>query len=122
LVTAIDPEPLVAPLAERLPGLQDVLVDATSGLRTAADVLEVLPGIVGADGPRSYLVLVLNNAELRTAGGIVGAVAVVSADDGRLGLSGYSGAADLGPWAEPVLPLQPGEGDVHGDRMARWMQ
>ncbi len=122
LVTAIDPEPLVDPLAERLPGLQDVLGDAASGLRTAADVLKVLPGIVGADGPRSYLVLVLNNAELRTAGGIVGAVAVVGADDGRLGLSGYSGAADLGPWDEPVLPLQPGEGDVHGDRMARWMQ
>lgn len=122
LVAAVDPDPLVAPLAERLPGLQEVLTDAASGLRTAGDVLGVLPGIVGADGPRSYLVLVLNNAELRSGGGIVGAVAVVSADGGRLGLSGYSSAADLGPWDEPVLPLEPGEADVHGDRVARWMQ
>src|SRR5690606_12597737 len=55
LLTAIEPEPLVAPLAERLSGLQEVLADSASGLRTAGDVLGVLPGIVGADGPRSYL-------------------------------------------------------------------
>lgn len=122
LVGAVDPEPLVAPLAERLPVLQEVLADAASGLRTAGGALGVLPGIVGADGPRSYLVLVLNNAELRSGGGIVGAVAVVGADDGRLDLTGYSSARDIDHWDEPVLPLEPGEREVHGDVMARWIQ
>lgn len=122
IVLGVDPGTLVEPLARRVPDLQELLGEAADRLRSVAGVLEVLPGVVGGDGPRSYLVLVLNNAELRAAGGIVGSVAVIGADDGRLELTGYAAADDVEHWDEPVLPLEPGEQAVHSDRMARWVQ
>jgi hypothetical protein len=37
--------------------------------RTAQQLLDLAPGLVGADGPRTYLIAVLNPAELQGAGG-----------------------------------------------------
>jgi hypothetical protein len=43
-----------------------------------------LPWLLGMDGPRTYLVLVQNNHELRPTGGFIAAVGRVSVDKGRL--------------------------------------
>ena len=45
-----------------------------------------VPIILGATGPRTYLVLVENPAESRASGGVIGDYAEVRADDGRLHL------------------------------------
>jgi hypothetical protein len=43
-----------------------------------------LPWLLGIDGPRTYLVLVQNNHELRATGGFIAAIGRVSVDNGRL--------------------------------------
>jgi hypothetical protein len=43
-----------------------------------------LPWLLGLDGPRTYLVLVQNNHELRATGGFIAAVGRVSVDNGEL--------------------------------------
>jgi hypothetical protein len=43
-----------------------------------------LPWLLGMQGPRTYLVLVQNNHELRATGGFIAAVGRVSVDGGRL--------------------------------------
>ncbi|MEH1124630.1 DUF4012 domain-containing protein [Micromonospora sp. CPCC 206061] len=103
------------PVDGLLPQLRSALGDLDRGLRrivaltgTAARAAELLPPMLGATGPRTYLVLFQNPAELRATGGIPGAFAVVRAEGGRLRLVDEgTAAADLGIFARPVLPLSP---------------
>lgn len=104
-VDAIDTTELLAPLASPVTEVRDLL---TSGL-TAADALrrtsELLPLALGAEGPRNYLVMFQNNAEWRSLGGIVGAMAMIHTDAGRMDLTGQGSSSDFTRYAEPVLPL-----------------
>jgi hypothetical protein len=49
----------------------------------AEPLLDVLPGLLGGDRERNYLVAILNPAELRYSGGATLALATVRMDDGR---------------------------------------
>ncbi|WP_454041046.1 DUF4012 domain-containing protein [Cellulosimicrobium sp. Marseille-Q8652] len=104
----------------------DRLVAATDELRplvrTTERVTTLGPAMLGADGPRRYLVLALNNAELRAAGGITGALAVLTVDGGRVTLERQASTADVPPFAEPVLPLDPGVEQLYTDRVGRFVQ
>ena len=62
-------------------GTQTVLVDAQRGLA-------LLPTILGADGPRTYMVGMLNNAELRGSGGSLLQYALLEIDQGEMRLDG----------------------------------
>lgn len=99
------------------------LVTTTSrtvdSLSTAA---RILPPMLGIDGPRNYLLLSLNNSQLRSAGGIPGAFAVITADKGRIILGPRSSAAALGKWSSPVVPLSAAEKTLFGDTVAERLQ
>jgi hypothetical protein len=93
--------------------------DAVGGLDTAA---RLLPPMLGANEPRSYLLMSLNNSELRSAGGIPGAVAVVKASQGRIELGTLSTANDLGEYASPPLPLTAQETTLYNATMGTYLQ
>jgi hypothetical protein len=93
--------------------------DAVSGLDKAA---RLLPPMLGANEPRTYLLLSLNNSELRAAGGIPGAVAVMNADQGRITLGTLSSANALGEYATPPLPLSETEATLFNATMGTYMQ
>jgi hypothetical protein len=78
--------------------------------------------MLGADGPRDYLVLVQNNAEPRALGGIVGTVLVLHADQGRIELTGQLPANKVGPFRTPAAELTEDERAVFGAKLGRWMQ
>ena len=63
------------------------LLDQVGGLAntvTAANVAaQVLPPMLGADGPRTYMIGFQNEAELRGTGGLPGAFAILRADGGK---------------------------------------
>ena len=104
-VDAIDTTELLAPLAAPVTEVRDLL---TSGL-TAADALrrtsQLLPLALGADGPRNYLVMFQNNAEWRSLGGIVGAMAMIHTDAGRMDLVDQRSATnDFSRLDEPAIP------------------
>ncbi|WP_062465383.1 DUF4012 domain-containing protein [Demequina soli] len=56
---------------------------------------EVLPGMLGGKGARHYVVMVQNNAEPRTTGGIPGAFIELTVDDGRVTMGRYSSASAM---------------------------
>lgn len=118
----IDPAALTGQVAGPVAAAQDALDGATEQLDTVQALGAVLPDLLGADGPRTYLLLSLNPAELRAQGGIVGAVAVLQARDGAIGLVGQRSTAELPELAEPALTLTDDELDLFGDRMGRWVQ
>jgi hypothetical protein len=70
-------------------------------LATASTVLERLPSFLGADGPRRYFFGAQNPAELRGTGGIMGAYAILTVEDGALSFSGFEPVQSL-----PVLSVQ----------------
>lgn len=63
------------------------LLDSIDGLigmlDTISETSELLPGLLGADGPRTYLVIFQTNAELRGTGGLVGGVGKFRVDNGE---------------------------------------
>ena len=77
------------------------------GLASGRDGLELVPGLLGADGPRRYFLAVMNNAEVRGPGGLVGAYAVLRADRGRLELEKVGTNQDFRTADAPVVDLGP---------------
>lgn len=121
-LAALDPDALVGPLADPVRQAQQVVARVDADLAPAARMAGALPAMLGGDGPRTYLVLALNTAELRAAGGIVGTVVAVRVDDGALVVVDRRSTEDLRPLDEPVLPLTPEELATWGDRLGRWVQ
>ncbi|NMN00626.1 chemotaxis protein [Bifidobacterium sp. DSM 109958] len=53
------------------------------------DLVSLIPSLLGADGARTYLVAIYNPAELRSGGGMVGNIAAVTADRGRVTIGDF---------------------------------
>lgn len=71
-------------LSSQVRGLLARLDSAMPWLETGLDGAVLLPGLLGAGGPRTYLVLVQNNQELRATGGFISGVGELTFEDGRL--------------------------------------
>jgi hypothetical protein len=104
-VAAIDPHGLMTPVADALGRAQDAL----SGSPSVTDALTVLPALLGADGQRTWAVLLLNPAEIRGGGGFFGGLAIVSADNGHLTLKTVlpnDALVGSGPLSVDTLPAE----------------
>ena len=100
---------LVGPLREGLDELLGELGSAEDSAGTAQLAVDRAPQILGADGPRRYLMLLGNPAESRDIGGHIGNWAEVVADNGVLSVSTVGQPYDLaGPATSPPLSLTPG--------------
>lgn len=121
-VAAVDRDALVGPLADAVDQADDALTELATTLTSAASTTRLLPPMLGADGPRTYLVLALNSAELRAQGGIVGALLELRVEDGRVELVRQVAGRDVPVPAEPVVELTDGEVAVSGRALARYVQ
>src|SRR5512142_86475 len=77
---------------DELAGKAATLLTLTAQARVAA---ALVPPMLGADGPRRYLVVVQNDAESRATGGIISGFGLLTADHGRLRLDDISGNQSL---------------------------
>lgn len=84
---AQDPSGYVERLKEKYRTLQSEVDSAASAMGSADVAAQVLPSMLGGDGPQHYLVLFENNAEIRGSGGLAGQASYVTADRGRIQLS-----------------------------------
>ncbi|OZD31245.1 hypothetical protein CH252_39920 [Rhodococcus sp. 06-1477-1B] len=122
-VESIDRAPLIGRVA-------DAVTRSGRLLRTAADAADalhratqLLPAMLGADRPRSTLVLFENNAEWRSLGGVVGAVAQMNAQNGRIALVAQASTADFAALGDaPVAELPADVTDLYDTRPARFIQ
>lgn len=121
-VGAIDTGALLPQLAGPVTQVQEGMDRVSGALDAGSQVATLLPAMLGADGPRTYLLVSLNSSELRSAGGIVGAFAVLHADDGTIDLTEQRTTADLPGIATSILPLSEDEQRFDTDRLGRWVQ
>lgn len=120
-IKSIDGNALVPQISEPLAELRDQLDSASTGLDAAASAAALLPRMMGSDGPRHYLLLIQNNAEVRATGGIPGALAALAVDNGKMELSAQSSASALGIF-DPPLPVPAEQKAIYSGRMGRFIQ
>jgi hypothetical protein len=115
----------VARARERLVGVPDGLIGQVESVRnsmtaridkygplldTYVSVSARLPTILGWDGPRRYLILTQDPAELRPSGGLIGSYGIIAFDRGRIterrfqSVSPLDGKTDY-PFARPPQEL-----------------
>ncbi|GII62489.1 hypothetical protein Skr01_25740 [Sphaerisporangium krabiense] len=85
---------------------------------SAATAAELLPPMLGGDGPRRYFLAFQTNAESRGTGGLVGAFGILSADHGRVRVTRLAANNDLTPGARPVVDHGPAFRERYGEGAA----
>lgn len=82
--------------------LNDIIAKAKTSLNGLAPkvdkyspLLPVLPAMLGADGPRTYLIVAQNNAELKPTGGYMGAVGEIIVEDGQFTLGSFTSLNEI---------------------------
>jgi hypothetical protein len=121
-VDAIRPDSLVAPLRAPIAEVQTLFAEVSAGADALRRATALMPAMLGANGPRDYLVLFQNNAEWRSLGGIAGAMAVMHTEDGVMSLSAQGSTRDFQRYPEPVVPLPPEVQEVYGKRPGLYVQ
>lgn len=111
------------------PGLSESVARAQTGVDQLADglsrgqaLMSVLPGILGGDGRKTYLVAFQNTAEVRPTGGIIGTWALLDASDGRLSLAETGSNDDLERLTGPVRDLGPEYSALYPSEQASYSQ
>lgn len=116
----IDADGLVSPLAEELDRLRDEVDVAAATLDTARRASELMPRLLGGEGPRDYLLVFQTNAELRATGGLPGVMSLIHAENGRVALTRQGSAGAMGELDEPVLPLTADELELYGRQLGTY--
>lgn len=115
----VDSSRFAGPVATRFDELRQLVQEAHSTLESTYRASRLMPSLLGRDEPRNYLLVLQNNAESRSSGGLPGSLSLVRAADGRVDIVEQADMADLGATREPVLPLTAEEREVFGAILGR---
>lgn len=96
---------LLFPFNDIVEQLQEQFDSARSASRATATAFDLMPAMLGGNGPRNYLLIVQNPAEVRATGGLPGSVAILRAEGGRLTMGLQGSASDLKGFGGPVVEL-----------------
>lgn len=88
--------------------LKDMLPKVNELVGTANTVLAVAPDMLGASGPRTYLLIFQNLAEATALGGTAAALSEITVDNGAISVSRQASSQDF-PWRDghPVIAEDP---------------
>ena len=92
---------LLPSLINSAASLRTELLDASATTTQARDILNVLPDMLGANGPRTYLLVLPTPAEARGSGGVIGNFAEITAVNGNLSLSKFGRNSELNSEGTP---------------------
>jgi hypothetical protein len=106
---AINPAGLLAAVAGPLADLRPQVAKVALTTATAARAVRLMPPMLGADGPREYLLLVQNNSEQRATGGVPTLILLRAVDGAVKVVETRSAGGNLANLPKPILPLTPSE-------------
>lgn len=101
--------------------LQSQVKTAAKATDAASVAVDVLPSMLGQDGPKDFLLVFQNNAEIRPTGGLPGVVSVVSTNDGNISLGRQVSVGTFGERPTP-LPITREEEEVFGEQLGTFLQ
>ncbi|MEP6800077.1 MAG: DUF4012 domain-containing protein [Lapillicoccus sp.] len=117
-LAGIDPRGLLPAVAGPLADLSAQVDKVAMTTATASRAVRLLPPMLGADGPRTYLLLVQNNAEERATGGVPTLIRM-RAVDGTVEVVGTRSSG--GHLPQPALPLTAAELSLFGEGLGTYL-
>ena len=121
-VSAIDTGDVLEVVRNAVTQLRAVTVDTAVTLDGMNRAVTLLPAMLGADAPRDYILLFQNPAELRSAGGIPGALALLHTDAGSIELTQQASSSSFPEYPAPVLPLGDEIRGIYSDITGQFIQ
>ncbi|KAA9087069.1 DUF4012 domain-containing protein [Microbacterium radiodurans] len=121
-IDTIDTDALLGPVRDGVAQLDETVTPVASWLAGAADAAQWVPGMLGADGPRSVLVALQNSAELRSGGGLTGSFLLVTFDRGTVTLADQVDSGDFPVSREPVGEIPDTTRALYGDVVGTYVQ
>ncbi|MEN2739503.1 DUF4012 domain-containing protein [Microbacterium sp. X-17] len=121
-IGSIDRSSVISPIGSAVTKMRSLMSEVAPDLQAADNTVRLLPGMLGANGPRSYLIVAQNPAELRATGGLIGSVALVNADKGAAVLSTEVAGTSIGPWPTPVFDVPEATTGLYGPLVGRYLQ
>lgn len=114
---------LLSQVRDKVDDFEDVLAQGRKVLDGLDTVLGVAPGLLGADGPRNYLLLFQNNAESRGTGGNPASIMLLHVDDGRLDIQDQVSSINFdNVGTEHRASVDDQTLDLYGAKIVRFMQ
>jgi hypothetical protein len=107
----VDPASLASALQQPVEDAQQEVEQRAEQASTAADLVSLLPEMLGADGARTYLLVTLSPSDPRGSGGYPGVFGLLHLDGGRLRLGDLAPTSTI-PQVKPV--------DAPDDVRRRW--
>lgn len=106
-IDAIDalPEPHIGKVKALMDKVAGPMDTAKGALEQVNGILPLLPQMLGADGPRNYLITAENNSEIRACGGFVGSLGVMNVDNGKISLADFEGTLLSSNGPKPQIPI-----------------
>ena len=106
-IDAIDalPEPHIGKIKSLMDKVTGPMDTAKGVLKQVNGILPILPQMLGADGPRNYLITAENNSEIRACGGFVGSLGVMNVDNGKISLGDFEGTLHSSNGPKPQIPI-----------------
>lgn len=106
-IDAIDalPEPHIGKIKSLMDKVTGPMDTAKGALEQVNGILPILPQMLGADGPRNYLITAENNAEIRACGGFVGALGILNVDNGVIALDEFEGTLRSSNGPKPQIQI-----------------
>lgn len=117
-IDAIDGGSLIGPVKGPVDELKEKVGTAQRAAAAAAKGLRLAPPMLGIEGKRTYLLMFQNNAESRSLGGIPGALALVTAENGELEFDQQFTIGDLEDFDDPVVKVTDNEQRTYGTTIA----
>jgi hypothetical protein len=96
---------LLFPFNDLVGDLQTQVDRARSAATASAHAFALLPAMLGDKGPRTYLLMIQNPAEIRSTGGLPGSLAVLHAEKGRLTMGWQGSPSDVVDVTAPPVKL-----------------
>ena len=117
----IDAGATLPPLAGAIGEMRSAVTEAATVVGSLHGAAVLLPTMLGGEGPRNYVLAMQNNAELRSSGGIIGSIALLHAENGRITLQSQASTSDFPP-LDTALPLSDSTIALFEDRPGRYLQ
>lgn len=97
-LAAFDVDSLIGPVQRPMSQLQKRFDSTATAAGAANEATQLIPSMLAADGrKRVYLLLIMNNAEVRSLAGMPGSVAEITTRSGKLRMGRQGGILDVRP-------------------------
>ncbi|WP_251445705.1 DUF4012 domain-containing protein [Microbacterium sp. USTB-Y] len=118
----VDKAALVGPVADGVRKLDTELSALQPTMKTAREVLGVLPDALGAKGPRTYLLMFQGNSEARSLGGNAAQFLPIIVENGSITPGKVVSSSDFPQQGRtvPVTTLDPQAVNIFGDKIGRY--